>query len=70
MIIEEKLEKLTERHEALAQSVELLRDSVHEQGDNITRILTIVEAQTTNVEATLAMIRIREDRIRRLEGQQ
>ena len=58
LTVEEKLEKLTERHEALAQSLELFTHSVHEQGDNIRKqgenidkLITIAENQTTHIEA-------------------
>jgi Skp family chaperone for outer membrane proteins len=35
MTIDERLERLTDRHEALAQSLELLRDSVHEMRESL-----------------------------------
>ena len=39
MIIDERLEKLAERHEALAQSVELLSAGVRQQSQNIDKLL-------------------------------
>lgn len=83
MTVEEKLERLTERHEALAQSLELLNHSVHVQGDNIRkqgehidRILTMVEAQTTEIKTLMAATQAlfqtatsHERRLQRLEGE-
>ena len=65
MTDEERFQKLTDRHEALAQSVELLlhsidaqrrsieeqRRGIEDQGRNIDRVLHIVEGQTTHIEA-------------------
>jgi prefoldin subunit 5 len=73
--IEQKLERLTERHEALAQSLELLRDSVHEQGENIDKLITLSESQTSHIEtlmssaqAFLQAVQSHERRIQHLEG--
>jgi len=73
--IEEKIERLTERHEALAQSVELLRDSIHEQGENIDKLITLSESQTSHIEtlmssslAFLQAVQSHERRIQNLEG--
>jgi len=82
MTLEEKLEKLTDRHEALAQSLELLRDSVHEQGDNIAkqsenireqgrnidRLITLAETQAAHTEALFKVADSHERRRRRMEG--
>ena len=61
MNIDERIERLTERHEALAQSVELLTadvrhlaQTVQQQGENIGKVLRIIEIQ--------------HERITRLEG--
>ena len=77
MTDEERFQRLTERHEALAQSVELLNHSIEEQGRNIDRVLNIVEGQTSHIEAlfTLSDRLLRtaeshERRIERIEGQQ
>jgi hypothetical protein len=51
MTVDERIEKLTERHEALAQSVELLTLSIHEQGDNIDKLLAASAAQGAHIEA-------------------
>lgn len=62
MTIDERLEKLAERHESLAQSVEMLvienrnlAKFVHEIANGTARLLSVAEAH--------------ENRITRLEGQ-
>ncbi len=45
-----------ELHEALAQSVELLNHSLREQGRNINRMLTLIEAQTSNIEGLQTLV--------------
>jgi len=44
MTTDERIDRLVERHEALAQSVELLAASVHEQGLNIDKLLECIGA--------------------------
>jgi len=43
MTVDERLEKLTERHEALAQSVEILLSAVREDSENIRALARIAE---------------------------
>jgi len=76
MTIEEKLENLTERHIALAESLELFNHSVHEmganiekQGENIDKLINLAETHTTHIEALLHIADSHERRIRRLEGE-
>ena len=52
---DKRMDRLTERHEALAESVESLRASVHEQheaaieqGRNIDKLVAVVEALNTH----------------------
>ena len=40
MTVDERIEKLTERHEALAQSVEVLSADVRRQSRNIDKLVT------------------------------
>jgi len=68
MTIDERLERLTERHEALTQSVELMRlegqeqgKRIAEQGRNIDQIVTLMESFT-------AVVQSRERRLTNLEG--
>ncbi len=58
MTIDERLERLTERHEALTQSVELMRlegqeqgKRIAEQGRNIDKIVTLMESFTAVVQS-------------------
>jgi uncharacterized protein Yka (UPF0111/DUF47 family) len=69
MTFEERLEKLTERHEALSESLELLSHSVHEQGENINKLITIMEKQAGHIDALLQVANNHEQRLRKIEGQ-
>jgi hypothetical protein len=61
MTIDERLDRLTERHEALTQSVELLARTSHEHSQQITDIM---EAAAR----LLHIAQIHEKRLTRLEG--
>jgi hypothetical protein len=61
MTIDERLERLTERHEALTQSVEILARTTHEHSQQITGIM---EAAAR----LLHVAQIHEQRLTRLEG--
>jgi hypothetical protein len=67
MTIDERIEKLTERHEALAQFAELLAHTVQQQGENIDKILTITENQTSHIEAILHAVDSHERPLQHLE---
>jgi len=69
MTIEEKLERLTDRHEALAQTLELMAHSTREQGEHIERVFAIVEKQTAHIEALFKFAESHERRLQRLEGE-
>lgn len=62
MTIDERLERLTERHEALTQSVELLARQGEEQNRRIDRMVGAIEALTQ-------IVRNHEQRIDGLEEQ-
>jgi hypothetical protein len=73
MTIDERLERLTERHEALAQSLELMQ---HIQAENDTRwearwtkITAALEADAENIRALARIAEIHEHRLTGLEGQ-
>ncbi len=51
MTLEERLEKLTERHEALTQTVELLTRDLHETREVVARIVNGIERLVTVMEA-------------------
>jgi len=63
MNIDERLERLAERHEALAQSVEILRATVHEQSGNIDKILLGLEKDGENIRTLADIAEIREHRV-------
>jgi hypothetical protein len=47
--IDERLERLTERHEALAQSVEILLKNSEQDGENIRALARIAEIHERRV---------------------
>ena len=51
MTLEERLEKLTERHEALTQTVELLARDLHETREVVVRIVNGIERLVNAMEA-------------------
>jgi hypothetical protein len=51
MMIDERLDRLVERHEALALRVELLQSTVHEQSGNI-------DKQTANIDKLISALKI------------
>jgi len=65
MTIDERIERLTERHEALAQSVELLLVATRENTENIRGL---VEATNQDAENIRALARIAEAHERRITG--
>ena len=62
MTIDERIDRLTERHEALTQSVELLLQTTREHSQQITELM---EAAAS----LLHVAEIHEQRISRLEGE-
>ncbi len=66
MTIDERLERLVERHEALAQTVELMAAEQREaQRKNEERFAQMATAMTQLIE----VVRRHEERLDRLEGQ-
>jgi hypothetical protein len=63
MTIDERLERLADRHEALAQSVEMLVVATRENTENIRKL---VEVSNKDAEAIRALARIAESHERRL----
>ena len=51
MTIDERLERLTERHEALAQSLELLSHEVRETRANVEALVAAVRIDAENIRA-------------------
>jgi hypothetical protein len=69
MPIDERLEKLTERHEALAQSMELFRHDVQQDAENIRLLLRTAQADGENIRSLARIAEIHERRLTDLEGQ-
>ena len=70
MNIDERLEKLTERHQALAESVELLMQSIHEQGANIDKLIANSAQDAENIRALARIAELHQTRIEKLEERQ
>ena len=79
MTIDERLERLTERHEALTQSMELFRHDMAEMraaaaerdaktDQRISRILDLAEKQAGNIDKLAAIAHDHQQRLERLEG--
>jgi archaellum component FlaC len=68
MNIDERLEKLTERHEALAQSVELLAQAAQSQPGTIDKILEAIRRASENISALARIAEIHDKRIENLGG--
>jgi hypothetical protein len=68
MTIDERLEALTARHEALTQSVELLRDTVHEDADRVSALMSMMEGVLGAMRTLADAVSDHERRIDRLEG--
>ena len=76
MTIDERIERLTARHEGLAQSVEMLRDTVHETSAAVERVSENVDRLTGLIGPMLGAMKTlaetatdHEHRVTRLEDQ-
>jgi hypothetical protein len=72
MTIDERLERLAERHQALAESMELMNAQMVEQGLRtdlrIGKILAAIEKDAENIRALVRIAEIQERRLTDLEG--
>ena len=68
MTIDERLDRLVERHEALSQSVELLTKDIHELGQRLDRLGKYTGEIAEGTARLLHIAEIHEKRITRLEG--
>lgn len=68
MNIDERIERLTERHEALAQSLELLSHEVRETRVNVESLLAAVRIDADNIRALARIAEIHERRLTNLES--
>ncbi len=69
MTIDERLDRLTERHEALAQSLELLSIDVRITEANIAAVSKTVDVLARSVIDLTGIVRSHETRINRMEDQ-
>lgn len=71
MTFEEKIDRLTERHEALAQTVELMghriNDLANELRTNINGLITAINKDAENIRMLANIATSHEHRIERLE---
>lgn len=77
MTIDERLEKLTERHEALAQSMELTHRDIQDllqttkaHSEQIQRHTEQLKTDAEHIRALVRIAEIHEHRLSNLEGQQ
>lgn len=68
MTFEERIERLTERHEALTQSVELQHAESVEQSKKIERLIVAVAQDAENIRALARIAEAHERRLTDLEG--
>ena len=75
MDIDERLQRLIERHEALSQYVEILAHTTHDHTKQINAQTKQIDAQTRQINARrdaatafLEIVRVQDRRISRLEG--
>jgi hypothetical protein len=69
MSIDERLDKLTERHEALAQSIELMIVEGREQAERIRALERLAQQDGENIRALVRIAEIRERRLTHLPGE-
>ncbi len=69
MTIDERLDRLTERHEALTQSVQLLLHESREHTRQMHEHTRQIEALRDASSALLQIVQLHENRISGLEGQ-
>ena len=67
MTFEERIERLTERHEALTQSVELLHGESVEQSKRIERLIVAAAQDAENIRALVRIAEAHERRLTDLE---
>ena len=65
MTIDERIERLTERHEVLAQSMEL---AAHEWNARFNKLLSLVEIDAENIRSLARTAEAHEQRLDDLEG--
>jgi hypothetical protein len=67
MTIEEKFEKLTERHQALAETVELMAAEGQRQSERIGSVITAINQDAENIRRLANIAEAHERRLDRIE---
>lgn len=67
MTVDERIEKLTERHEALAQTVELIAHAQEKASENIDKILLAISKDAENIRSLANIAAAHQSRIENLE---
>jgi hypothetical protein len=70
MNIDQRLEALTARHEALTQTVELIAAMQRDSEKRIGEITTAIRQDAENIRALVRVAEIHHERLSRLEDQQ
>ena len=68
MNIDERLNRIAERHEALAQSVELLLIATRTNTENIARLVDVANRDADDIRALARIAGIHERRLSDVEG--
>jgi hypothetical protein len=68
MNIDERLERLVDRHEALAQSVELLLVATRDNTENIRKLVEVTNQDAENIRALARIAESHDRRITDLDG--
>jgi len=68
MTIDERLDKLTERHEALTQSIELMALDTRENTRNIATLSLVVQKIASSIDTLGRVVESHEHRLDNLEG--
>jgi hypothetical protein len=66
--IDERLEKMAERHEALAQSVDLLLIATRENTENIGKLVEVTNQDAESIRALARIAELHDRRITNIEG--
>jgi len=68
MTIDERLERMAERHEALAQSVEMVVSATRENTENIRNLVEVTNVDADNIRALVRIVEAHERRITDIKG--
>jgi hypothetical protein len=69
MTIDERLDRLTERHEALTQTIELMVLDSRENTRNIATLSLVVQKLASSIDTLWRIAEPHEDRVDKLDGE-